>query len=477
MTFKEIGNYNIPFNFVELSKAPTPKGLVKQDYKVLLVGQKTAGTAETNKVLKIFGTDEADLKFGENSMMASQCRAYFAANKSVELNCIALDDLSTGTQASGNIEIVGTATENGTLAIYINGKSYATPIAVGDTPTDITTKIKATIDADNKAMFGAVVNGKDLELTAVHKGAIGNEIIIVKNYNIDDVNVGGVIANLTQFTGGVGNPNIDFVVETIENKQYNIISVPYTDNATITTINTALNDNWKATEMLDGINIVAVNDTVTNLTTKTASLNNLTSTILDGVQGFKTGAEIAANLIGTGADISQADPTAPWSGLELVGILPLDNRIRTERNVLSGNGVATLVRNGNKLYADRIVTTLVKDKFGVSIPPDETDLRLFLALSYVRYAFATKISTYRNWKLGGDDDRFKAGIKVMTPSYYRTQLINIYEVLVENGICENQKEFNDSIIVERDGNRLNSTFKVNVINVSLQLATKIEWEV
>ncbi len=477
MTFKEIGNYNIPFNFVELSKAPTPKGLVKQDYKVLLVGQKTTGTAETNKVLKIFGTDEADLKFGENSMMASQCRAYFASNKSVELNCITLDDLPTGTQATGNIEIVGTATENGTLAIYINGKSYATPITESDTATDITTKLKATIDTDTKAMFSAVANGKDLELTAVHKGAVGNEIIIVKNYNIDDTNVGGVIANLTQFTGGVGNPNIDFIVETIENEQYNIISVPYTDNATLTTINTALDDNWKATEMTDGINIVAVNDTVTNLTTKTDSLNNLTSAILDGTQGFKTEAEIAAHLIGAGADISQADPTAPWSGLELVGILPLDNRIRTERNVLAGNGIATLVKNGNKLYADRIVTTLVKDEFGVSIHPDETDLRLFLALSYIRYAFATKISTYRNWKIGGDDDRFKAGIRVITPSYYRTQLINIYEVLVENGICENQKEFDDSIIVERDGNRLNSTFKVNVINVSLQLATKIEWEI
>lgn len=477
MTIKEIGKYNITFNFLELSKAPTPKGLVKQDYKVLLVGQKTTGTAETNKVLKIFGTDEADLKFGENSMLASQCREYFTTNKSVELNCIALTDLAAGTQATGNIEFVGTASENGTLAIYINGKSYATPIAVGDTPTDIATKVKATIDTDDKAVFSAVANGKDLELTAIHKGAIGNEIIIVKNYNIDDINVGGVVANITQFTGGAGNPNLDFIVETIENKQYNIISVPYTDNATITTINIALGDNWKATEMMDGINIVAVNDTVTNLTTKSDSLNNLTSDILDGTQGFKTEAEIAANLIGSGADISQADPTASWSGLELVGILPLDNRTRTERNVLAGNGITTLVKNGNKLYTDRVVTTLVKDEFGVSIHPDETDLRLFLALSYIRYAFATKISTYRNWKLGGDNDRFKAGIEILTPNYYRTQLINIYEVLVENGICENQKEFNNSIVVERDGNRLNSTFKVNVINVSLQLATKIEWEV
>ena len=482
MTFQEIFNLNIPFVHAELQKAKSTTGTIKQEYTALIFGQKTAaGTAVAEQVIDIFSHAEAQAKFGKTSMLAAAVGKYYDINKSVKLKVIALDDLVGGAQATSTLTLAGTATANGTLAYYVNGKAYKVPVVIGDVAADIATLISTAITADDEAQFTAADALGVVTATAVHKGTYGNTLKARMNYNNDDVTPLGITAVVVDFATlatGTGDPDLStFIIPHLEENQYNLIAQPYTDNANLTLIDTALTDNFKATEMLDGFCLTGLNDSVTNLTTKADIINSAFITILDNYSVFATGFEQAAEMIGLVGDIAQSDPGAGYLNKILPGLLPLDERIRTERNVLAGGGIATVRTQGTTVIVDRTATTLVKDAQAIAIDVDDADLRVFLTISYVRYTFVVRMSQYQNIKVGNDDDIFGAGVQVITPNLYKQYLILNYEQLVLDAVCEDLQGFEDSLIVEKSGNRIDSSMQINVINVLLQQAMLIKWEV
>ncbi len=479
--FDEIFNMDIPFVQAELSKAVSLTGTVKQEYTALIFGQKTTeGTAPTGQVLDIFSHEEAQTKFGKTSMLAHAIGRYYDINKSVKLKVIALDDEGGGSEAVGTLTLAGTVTTAGTFAMYVNGKAYKVAAAVGDTHTEIATALHSKIGEDLTAQFTAADDlAGELTFNAVHKGTYGNTLEIVLNYNIDDVTPAGITPVVVDFASGAGDPDLDNtgVIAILENEQFNLIAQPYTDNATLGLIDVALTDNFKATEMLDGFCIVGVNDTVTNLVTKTEILNSPFITVLDNNTVFSTSFEQAAGMIALVGDTAQSSPGSSFLRKHLLGFLPHAQRITTERNVLAGGGVCTFVVNGSKVLLDRTVTTLQKDENSIALDTDDTDLRLFLTISYVRYAFVVRMSQFQGYKVGGDDDVFGAGIKIITPNLYKQNLILVYQQLVTDAVCENLSGFEDSVIVERVGNRINSSMRIDVINVLLQQAMLINYEI
>ena len=478
--FVEIFNLNIPFVQAELVKSAKTTGTLKQEYTALIFGQKTAaGTAVPNQVLDIFSPAEAEAKFGKTSMLSAAIGRYYDINKSVKLKVIALDDEGAGTQSDGKLTLTGTATSAGTLAFYVNGRAYRIAVAIGDAADDIAALMTTKIQTDDKAQFTVVDALGVLTLTAVHKGTYGNTLLAKMNYNADDETPQGITAVVADFANGAGDPDLETtgVIGILEANQFNLIAQPYTDNANLTLIDVALTDNFKATEQLDSFCVVAVNDTVTNLTTKTDIINSAFITILDNFSVFATGFEQAANMIGLVGDIAQSSPGSGYLNKELPGLLPLEERITTERNVLAGGGVATNRVVGTKVIVDRTVTTLQKDAQAIAIDIDDSDLRVFLTISYVRYTFVVRMSQYQNIKVGNDDDLFGAGVQVMTPNLYKQYLILNYEQLVKDAVCENLQVFEDSVVVEKVGNRMDSTMQINVINVLLQQAMQIRYEV
>jgi len=480
MDFQEIVNSNIPFVQAELIKAPSLTGTIKQEYTALIFGQKTAaGTADANVILDIFSEAEAQGKFGRTSMLAHAAKRWFDNNKGVKLKMICLDDEGTGTQATGTITVSGTATSNGTFAAYINGRAYRIAVSIGDTATDIATLLVSKVTEDLNSQVTATSALGVVTFTAVHKGTYGNTLKIKVNYNNDDEFPSSVSAVIVAMSGGAGDPDLETtgIISILEENQFNLIAQPYTDNANLTLIDTALTDNFKATEMLDSFCVVAADDTVSNLTTKSDTLNTAFITICDNNSVFSTGLEQAAAMIAVVSDIGQSSPGSGYLNKELAGLLPLVQRLRTERNVLAGGGIATLKTQGTSLLIERTVTTLQKDANNIPTDVDDTDLRVFLTISYVRYTFIVRMSQYQGYKLGGDNDRFGAGIRVMTPNLYRQNLILNYKQLVTDAVCEDQAGFEDSIVVQKNGNRLDSQFQINVINILLQQAMQIKYEV
>lgn len=480
MTFKEIFDMNIPFVQAELIKAVSTNGTIKQEFTALIFGQKTtAGTAVANTVLDIFSSEEAEAKFGKTSMLSHAIGRYFDNNKSVKLKVIALDDNASGTQATGTLTLAGTATAAGTLSFYVNGNDYKVAVSIGDTAAEVATLLVAKIAEDTYAQFTAAAVGAVITLTAVHKGTYGNTIQMVMNYNSDDYTPLGLTATIVSMASGAGDPDLDTtgIIEILEESQFSLIAQPYTDNANLLKISTALTDNFKATEMLDGFCLVGVNDTVSNLTTKSDAINSAFVTILDNYTVFSTGFEQSAGMIGLIGDIAQSDPGTDYLNRNLVGFLSLADRLRTERNVLAGAGVSTVKKSSSEVIVERTVTTLQKDEQSISIDVDYTDLRVFLTISYVRYTFVVRMAQYQGMKIGNDGDIFGAGVQVITPNQYKQFLILNYEQLVRDAVCEDLDGFIANVIVEKVGNRINSTMQINIINVMLQQAMQINYEV
>ena len=479
--FSEIFELNIPFVQAELVRGTDSSSTVFQEYTCLLIGQKTSsGTADTEVALDIFSESEAKAKFGKTSMLAHAVGRYFDNNSSVALKVIALDDEATGTAATGSIAITGTATENGTLAVYINGKSYATTVSTGATASEIGDLLVETISEDDTAQITASNTSGTVTFTAVHKGTYGNTLKIKLNYNTDDSTPNGLSATITDMAGGAGNPDLDTlgVITILEENQYNLIAMPYTDNATLTLVDDALTDNFKADEMLDGFCIVGVDDTVTNLSTKTETYETTPFiSILDNYSCFASGFEHAAGYIGYVSGVAQSSPGSAFYNGTLEGFSPLDERLSSERNVLAGNGVTTFTVSGSDIKIERAVTTLQVDENEISLDMDYRDLRVFTTISYVRYAFIVGLSIYQGYKLGNDDDLFGQGVEVVTPNLYKQTAITIYSNLVTNAICEDLSNFEDTIIVEKDGNRINTSMTIDIINVALQQAMKITYTV
>lgn len=482
--FQEIFNLNIPFVQAELVKAISTTGTIKQEYTALIFGQKTtAGTAVANEVIDIFSHAEAQAKFGKTSMLAAAIGRYYDINKSVKLKVIALDDNAAGTQATSTLTLSGTATAAGTLALYVNGRAFKVAVSIGDTHLEVVTAMVAKIAEYDDNQFTAVDSGLGvITLTAVHKGTYGNTLKARMNYNNDDITPAGITAAVADFVTlatGAGDPDLETtgVIGILEDAQFNLIAQPYTDNANLTLIDVALTDNFKATEMLDGFCVVGVNDTVSNLTTKTDILNTAFITVCDNNSVFATGFEQASGMIALIGDIAQSSPGSGYVNKELAGFLPFAQRIRTERNVLAGGGVATYRVVGTKVILDRTVTTLQKDANLIAIDVDDTDLRVFLTISYVRYTFIVRMSQYQNFKVGNDTDKFGAGVRVMTPKLYKQNLIFNYEQLVSDAVCEDLSGFEDSVIVEKVGNRIDSTMQVNIINILIQQALSINYSV
>ena len=478
INFNEIFDLNIPFINAEISKQVSTTQTVKQPFKALIVGQKTSlGTATQNTVLDIFSVNEAKSKFGKNSMLSHAVKSYFDNNKSVELKVICLDDLVSGTAATGTITLSGTATSSGTLNIYIDGKSYKTVVSSGDTASTIATALNTTINNDDEALVTSNVNSAVVTLTATHKGTFGNTIKIIENYNTDEVTPSGITASIVDMSGGAGNPDLStFVISHLEENQYNLITHPYTDNTTLNTISTALTDNFKATEMLDSFCVVGFEDTVSNMTTKSDAINSPFITILDTKNMFKNNLSVSAGVIGYIGDIAQSSPASGYLGKELVNVLSLPQRIRTERNVLAGAGISTFTTQSSKVINEKTVTTYVKNSLGIE-DKAFSELRVLLTLSYVRYNFIVNISQFQNFKLGNDGDIFGEGTNVITPKIYKDNLILIYEALVKDAICEDLQNFEETIIATKNNNRIDASVNINIINVLEQQALKINFKV
>lgn len=256
---------------------------------ILIVGCMTSGTASSGELKEsIISKKEFNDFFGAKSQIAKAGRAIIDALSvskiKPKVSAIGLTDNASGVQATGSIAFSGTATEAGTLTVYIDSKlngKYEIAVANGDTASAIGAKLETAITANTYSPVTAVNTSGSVALTAVNDGTQGNTI----GLKIDGV-IAGVTTTLTAMASGATNPVLTSLFDPVADKRYTTIIYP--SDWGVSTLTTFTEARFNVdNKIIDGIGITCKNDTYANHNTIVDALNQ------------KTLAYIPNNLINT----------------------------------------------------------------------------------------------------------------------------------------------------------------------------------
>lgn len=325
---------------VSLSIIPSTELVGVQDQKVLIVGQLLAAGSATSGDLQqnIQNDGSEDTLFGASSHVAGMIREFKKLNGITRLDAIGLSDGGSAVKGTSSFAITGTATEDGTIEAYVGSKNnhvYSISVTSGDTATVIGAAIEAAITADTKAPFtGANVTGT-VTMTAENGGSLCND------WNISwSGTVAGVSVTVTGWASGATDPILTSVLDVIANIRYQTIVWPSV--YALTTVEALLNARFNVTnDVMDGVAVQTLVDTLANLETATSTLNSASLVIV----GNKA---VSRSLVKGGAvpeipDIISAEVAALRS-LRLTDSAPISQFVTTasRSDQYGGIGIASL---------------------------------------------------------------------------------------------------------------------------------------
>lgn len=478
ISFNQVPNtQRVPFSYIEFDNSRAQQGPTLKEYKALALGQRLAGGSRAELVSDLITSeDQAKDLYGQGSMLAKICESFLNNNKVDALTAISIDDLLAGVAATGKLAFAGPATASGTLYVYIGGERYTVGVTSGDTADDIAAALVAELGLAENADIevSAVVNGGNLnevDLTAKHKGELGNKIDLRFNYFDGEEFPAGVSCTITAMNGGTGNPDVDEILAVLDETQYDIIVFPWLDASNLTKIESELSDRFGPLRQNDGTAISAEVDSLGNLSTLGNSRNSQHLSIMEFKGSPTTPWYCAGAYAAVASNNLRQDPARPLQTLELRGVLPPKKEDRltlAERNILLFDGIATHnVDAGDVVRIERAITTFKTNAFGQT-DVSYLDLNTVKTLSYLRYDFRTQIlSKYPRHKLANDGTRFGAGQAIITPSVGKAEAVAIFRGWEELGLVEGADQFKRDLIVERnkqDVNRLDFLLPPDLTN-------------
>lgn len=251
------------------------------DQKVLFVGQKLVSGSAPVGLSQNLPVAQSDVNalVGRGSMLQAMINDARLENSVCQFDMIVVADGGGATAATATITLVGTATENGEIDVSVGSKRKNTltvGIADTSTETDAASAIAAAITADLDSMVVASSLAGVVTLTSKNVGAIYNALGIAVT-----VNVAGITATISAngFSGGSVNPDLSTVLDAIGDERYQTIVWGY--DTDIDVLRDFLDARFNAAdEVLDGVGMVASEDTYANLLVLGDSYNSQSLTIL-----------------------------------------------------------------------------------------------------------------------------------------------------------------------------------------------------
>ncbi|NDY41251.1 phage tail protein [Dissulfurirhabdus thermomarina] len=468
-------NLRTPGVYVEFDNSQAVRGLPGMPYRALLVGQRLAGGTVAELVpTRVSSADQARDYFGQGSMLAQMAAAWFAHNRSTETWAIALDDNPAGVAATGTLTVTGTATEAGTLNLYVGGGRVQVAVASGDSQDAVAAAIASAIGAAADLPASAAVDGvntNQVNLTARHKGEAGNDIDLRVSYYQGEQVPAGLTVAVGAMSGGSGNPDLSGLITAMGDEWYNVIVLPYTDAASLTAMETELEDRWGPMRAIEGHAFAAAAGTQAAMSALGDSRNSPHVSIVATGGSPTLTWSYAAAVAAVVAYHANIDPARPFQTLPLAGVLApaeADRFTQQERNLLLYDGISTTVVDaGGRVLIERLITTYTQNAFGTE-DPSYLDVNTLLTLGYLRYSFRARFAQkYPRHKLADDGTRFGAGQAILTPKIAKAECFALFRQWEDAGLVENFDDFKANIIVERnatDPNRLDFVLPPDLIN-------------
>lgn len=475
ISFNEIPTtIRVPFVYVEFDNSRAVQGPALMPYRNLVIGQRlAAGTVAELTPTRVTSAAQAKTYFGAGSMLAHMLERQLQNNNVTETWAVALDDEVAGVAATGTI-LVGGAVSAGTIYLYIGGRRITVGVAAGDALADVASNIAAAITAATDLPITAVVNGvtaEQVDLTARHKGEAGNDIDVRHSYYDGESLPSGLTLTITALANGTANPDITSIWAAIGDEHYNVITMPYTDAANLTALETELADRWGPLRMIEGMAFCAATGTHSELGTLGDSRNSPHVSIMNAAGSPTPTYEWAAAVAGIASYHGNIDPARPFQTLTLKGVLPPRQEDRftlQENNLLLFDGISThLVDAGGVVHIQRLITTYKTNAQGAE-DVSYLDVNTPMTLAYLRYDFRNYIlRKYPRHKLADDGTRYGRGQAVITPKVGKAEAVARFRIWEDLGLVENIDQFKTDLICERnefDNNRLDWMLPTDLVN-------------
>ena len=479
ISFSDIpSNLKIPLYWVEID--PSMAGIPVIYKPALVVGTMlSAGTAQPNVPIACGTQAEADANWGQGSELARMFMAFFNNNFSYLVYGIGIPEPESGTQATGTITVTSAPTEAGTIALYVSGE-YVQNLNVGysDTEAYVAAAIADCINGQTDLPVTAAVdsaNPNQVNLTCTFAGVNGNDINLMLNYYGTiggEVLPTGLVLDLgTGFlSGGAGIPDFLPAISGLGENQYDFVALPYTDSQSLMEWETEYGftdvGRWGWMRQLYGQLWSAKRGTYPDLITWGDTQN---SGVLS-VMGIEPTAptpiyEWTAAYCAMAQRAFTNDPARPLQTLPLTGVMTAPKAERFNMDELQGlaeNGIATqkCSSDGVTPMIMRETTTYQLNVYG--FPDDAYELATTLSTltQLIRNQREAITSKFPRMKLADDGTKFGPGQAIVTPGIIKAELIAEYQSDEFNGLVQDDTNFAQYLMVERDPNDPN---RVNVL--------------
>lgn len=473
----------LPGAFAEFDDTRAMQGAAVMAYRVLLIGQKlAAGTQPALTPVRVTNPETARTLFGSGSMLYEMCAAYLEANSYTEMVACALEDDPAAVAASGTLTFSGSATESGTIALYVAGTRVRAGVTAGQAAADVAAAVAAAVNAVASLPVTCAAAGAVLTFTSRHKGEAGNGIDLRLNNESGETLPAGITATITAMSGGTANPELADLIAALGDVQYHVVAMPYTDSASLSAMEQEMEDRWGPMRAIEGMVVTAARGTQGTLGALGDSRNSQLLCISHCAGIPQSPWQWAAAVAGVLAYYAGIDPARPFQTLEVPGVTApreSDRFTNEERNLLLWDGISTfIVDSGGSVRLERLITTYKQNAAGA----DSTaylNVNNPLVLMYLRYAWRTwMLNRYPRHKLADDGTRYGVGQAVVTPKVAKAENVAWFRAMEDLGLVEGADQFKAELVVERnptDRNRLDFLLPPDLMNQLITMAAKIQF--
>lgn len=476
-------DWRVPGTYVETRPVYQNMGLVPFPAKALIFVQKlAAGSAVAGLPYEITRVEDATALFGAGSVGQQKLRAWKKVNKTNQVFAIALPDDVAGVKATFTLTFTGAGA--GTVPLYIQGRRVRYKATSSMTPTQHASAAVLAINADPDMSVVAASALGVVTLTAKHAGEVGNQIDIRTRKSAEDMLPGTLAIAIAAGVAGSGNPDVQGILDVIENAWYTDFVMPWDDAANLEAVAEAMVARYMAMGKKDGHVYVGHQGTYGQLGTKGALTNSPHLTAIGFKRGFQAPWEWAAALGGLATFHLTNDPARQLRSLVLTGIDAPDDVdcfSETERDLLLRQGISTWNRLvDGSVVIERVITTYKVSNLNVA-DAAWLDIMVPKTLTRIRYDWASYVTLmYPRHKLAPDDSvAANNNDVVVTPKRMlgswaaRCKIYERQAWIIDVTRTLEQSRFE---IDESDKNRLNGQQRINIIGNLMVLAAALEFE-